>query len=357
MSLSSTLINSQATSKGGSTGGGALGGSGSSGSLSGGGGTGAAVIEQCIELISAGGTPCEGVARQVVRRAIEVLEVEPNVPSVPVPVTVVGNIHGQFSDLMELFLITGTCPDTNFLFLGDYVNFGHQGVECLLLLLCYKIKYPSRITLLRGNHESCGLTQLYGFYSECIRKYGTANLWNSFCELFNCMSIAAVIEQKIFCSHAGLAQEAPCIDQIRVVNRFREVPPSGPMCELLWSDPEETVSGFAPSPRGAGYLYGTDIVTKFTKLNNIDHISRSHQICPNGYTVTMNNLVSTIWSAPNHCNCGNIAAILEVSDIVSIQGQASRQFSTFLAAPSAFTFPVLPSPDFAAPKALPDFFS
>jgi serine/threonine-protein phosphatase 4 catalytic subunit len=127
--------------------------------------------------------------------------------------------------------------------MGDLVDRGHHSVETLLLLLCYKAKYPDRITLIRGNHETRQVTQSYGFYDECIRKYGTANVWRYCTEVFDYLTIAAVVDDCVFCVHGGLSPDLSTLDEIRVLARNEEVPNSGPFCDLLWSDPDDEVEG------------------------------------------------------------------------------------------------------------------
>jgi serine/threonine-protein phosphatase 2A catalytic subunit len=119
----------------------------------------------------------EADVQRLCEKAREILQDESNVQPVRCPVTVCGDIHGQFHDLMELFRIGGPNPDTNYLFMGDYVDRGYYSVETVTLLVALKIRYPQRITILRGNHESRQITQVYGFYDECLRKYGNANVW------------------------------------------------------------------------------------------------------------------------------------------------------------------------------------
>lgn len=169
----------------------------------------------------------------------------------------------------------GECPDTNYLFMGDFVDRGYYSVETFLLLLALKVRYPERITLIRGNHESRQITQVYGFYDECLRKYGSVNVWRYCTEIFDYLALAAIIDNKIFCVHGGLSPTISTLDEIRMIDRKQEVPHDGAMADLMWSDPDDIV-GWMVSPRGAGYLFGSDIVEKFNRENNIDLICRAH---------------------------------------------------------------------------------
>ncbi|KAK3400058.1 Serine/threonine-protein phosphatase PP2A catalytic subunit [Sordaria brevicollis] len=246
--------------------------------------------------------------------AREVLQDESNVQPVKCPVTVCGDIHGQFHDLMELFKIGGSNPDTNYLFMGDYVDRGYYSVETVTLLVALKIRYPNRITILRGNHESRQITQVYGFYDECLRKYGNANVWKYFTDLFDYLPLTALIDNQIFCLHGGLSPSIDTLDNIRALDRIQEVPHEGPMCDLLWSDPDDRC-GWGISPRGAGYTFGQDISEAFNHNNGLTLIARAHQLVMEGYNWSQDRNVVTIFSAPNYCyRCGNQAAIMEIDE-------------------------------------------
>jgi serine/threonine-protein phosphatase 2A catalytic subunit len=261
-------------------------------------------------------------------------------------VTVCGDIHGQFYDLAELFRIGGKCPETNYLFMGDYVDRGYYSLETVTLLVALKVRYKNRITILRGNHESRQITQVYGFYDECLRKYGNANVWKHFTDTFDFLPMTAVVAGRIFCLHGGLSPSIDTLDHARDLDRVQEVPHEGPMCDLVWSDPDDRYvstflfrclfaclcrslltrpnsfihafsCGWGISPRGAGYTFGVDITEQFTHINGLYFIARAHQLVMEGYQWQHNRSVVTVFSAPNYCyRCGNQAAIMEVDDTV-----------------------------------------
>jgi len=252
--------------------------------------------------------------QELCTKAREILVKESNVQPVKCPVTVCGDIHGQFYDLMELFSIGGMPPDTNYLFMGDYVDRGYHSVETVSLLVALKVRYPSRVTILRGNHESRQITQVYGFYDECLRNYGNANVWKAFTDLFDYLPLTALIEKQIFCLHGGLSPSIDSLNHIMDQDRVQEVPHEGPMCDLLWSDPDDRC-GWGISPRGAGYTFGQDISEQFNHNNGLTLIARAHQLVMEGYNWCHEKNVVTIFSAPNYCyRCGNQAAIMEIDE-------------------------------------------
>ncbi|KAA8496136.1 Serine/threonine-protein phosphatase 4 catalytic subunit [Porphyridium purpureum] len=288
---------------------------------------GAADLERWLEKLK----NCEHLTELEVRllcaKAREILIEEANVQIINGPVTIAGDIHGQFYDLMELFRVGGDVPDTKYLFLGDFVDRGYFSVESFLLLLVLKVRWPDRVSLIRGNHESRQITQVYGFYDECLRKYGTANVWRYCTEVFDYLSLGALINGRVFCLHGGLSPSITDIDQIRAIDRKQEVPHDGAMCDLMWSDPED-IEGWALSPRGAGYLFGASVVKQFNHANQLELIARAHQLVMEGYKLMFDNTVVTVWSAPNYCyRCGNVAAILHLDE------NLNRNFQVFQDAP------------------------
>ncbi|TMS17756.1 Serine/threonine-protein phosphatase 2A catalytic subunit alpha isoform [Larimichthys crocea] len=256
----------------------------------------------------------ENQVKVLCEKAKEILTKESNVQEVRCPVTVCGDVHGQFHDLMELFKIGGKSPDTNYLFMGDYVDRGYYSVETVSLLVSLKVRFRERITILRGNHESRQITQVYGFYDECLRKYGNANVWKYFTDLFDYLPLTALVDNQIFCLHGGLSPSIDTLEHIRALDRLQEVPHEGPMCDLLWSDPDDR-GGWGISPRGAGYTFGQDISETFNHANGLTLVSRAHQLVMEGYNWCHDRNVVTIFSAPNYCyRCGNQAAIMELDD-------------------------------------------
>ncbi|KAJ5081188.1 Serine/threonine-protein phosphatase PP2A catalytic subunit [Penicillium angulare] len=168
-------------------------------------------------------------------------------------------------------------------------------VETVSLLVALKIRFPKRITILRGNHESRQITQVYGFYDECLRKYGNANVWQYFTNLFDYFPITALVENQIFCLHGGLSPSIDTLDHIRALDRMQEPPHEGPMCDLLWSDPDER-SGWGISPRGAGYTFGADISESFLHNNGLSLVVRAHQMVMDGYFWSHPECVVTVFS-------------------------------------------------------------
>uniref|UniRef100_A0A7S1KUX9 Serine/threonine-protein phosphatase n=1 Tax=Percolomonas cosmopolitus TaxID=63605 RepID=A0A7S1KUX9_9EUKA len=256
----------------------------------------------------------------------------PNVLTLNAPLVIVGDIHGQYYDFLEMLLTTGQPPHVNMLFMGDIIDRGYYSIQTICLLLCFMLKYPSRVHLIRGNHESENTSKVYGFWEECVTKYGEdtqVHAW--FWEVFNLLPIACTIDSSLFAVHGGLSPSIESVDQIKVLDRFRDVPTEGAFADLLWSDPGENLeSGFIVSPRGAGYLFAEDVLSHFLHLNRFEHLTRAHQLAQEGYRVYWNDKMSTIWSAPNYTyRCGNLASVMSVDE------EGNREYVQFTEAPAS----------------------
>jgi len=270
-------------------------------------------VDKWLEQLKQAKCISENDLKILCEKAKEIFVEESNIQLVSAPVIVVGDIHGQIFDLLELFRTGGEIPTSRYVFMGDYVDRGYNSVETLELLLCLKVKYPSYITLLRGNHESRQICFTYGFYEEINRKYGNTNPWTYFTDLFDYLPIAALIEGKIFCIHGGLSPSVSTVDQIRLINRKMEIPHEGAFCDLMWSDPDD-IETWIMSCRGAGWIFGSKVTDEFCHINNLELVCRAHQLVNEGfkYWFKNQNLV-TVWSAPNYCyRCGNKASILKL---------------------------------------------
>jgi serine/threonine-protein phosphatase PP1 catalytic subunit len=242
---------------------------------------------------------------------------EPALLELSAPITVVGDTHAQYHDLLRIFEMTGHPPHTKYLFLGDYVDRGKQGIDTVCLLFSYKLKYPDRVFLLRGNHECSYINRLYGFFAECYETYPFTGVWREFCDTFSCLPIAALIDAKIFCVHGGISPTLESLDDIRNLKRPLEIPEDGLLCDLVWSDPSADVERWEANERGTSYCFGRAPVQEFLDKFGFDIVVRAHQAVMGGYDFPFlpQQTVITLFSAPNYCyEYGNKGAVLEVDD-------------------------------------------
>eukprot|EP00455_Lapot_gusevi_P022003 TRINITY_DN2294_c0_g1_i1.p1 TRINITY_DN2294_c0_g1~~TRINITY_DN2294_c0_g1_i1.p1 ORF type:complete len:500 (+),score=136.96 TRINITY_DN2294_c0_g1_i1:87-1586(+) len=307
-------------------------------------GTGLPDLEALKEHLSREGRLHIPDAVDLIHRATELLRTEPNLLTLGDPITVCGDVHGQFFDLLRLFEVGGPPETTQYLFLGDYVDRGCFSTECVFYLYALKITYPKRFFMLRGNHECRQLTQFFNFKDECKFKYNL-DLYDEIMLSFDALPLAALINDKFLCIHGGLSPEVKNLNDIQAIDRFMEIPRSGPMCDLLWSDPvpddgdssavhedeeDSDSDGERPRPqvvtrqfsynftRQCSYVYGVEAVEEFLEANNLTSLIRAHEAQLEGYKMQMINAKSgiprviTIFSAPNYCDVyKNKAACLE----------------------------------------------
>ncbi|KAG6481285.1 serine/threonine-protein phosphatase PP1-like [Zingiber officinale] len=259
---------------------------------------------------------------------------QPNLLELEAPVKICGDIHGQYSDLLRLFEYGGFPPAANYLFLGDYVDRGKQSLETICLLLAYKIKYPENFFLLRGNHESSSINRIYGFYDECKRRF-SVRLWRTFGDCFNCLPVAALVDDKILCMHGGLSPELSRLEQIKSLPRPTDVPEGGLLCDLLWADPGRDAQGWGENDRGVSWTFGADTLTEFLSRLDLDLICRAHQVVEDGYEFFADKQLVTIFSAPNYCGeFDNAGAMMIVDETLTCSFQifkpAEREPNTML---------------------------
>ncbi|XP_032869906.1 serine/threonine-protein phosphatase 2B catalytic subunit gamma isoform-like isoform X1 [Amblyraja radiata] len=271
----------------------------------------------------------EEAAIKIIEDGAAVFRKERTLIEVDAPVTVCGDIHGQFFDLMKLFEIGGAPSSTQYLFLGDYVDRGYFSVECVLLLWVLKIHHATTLFLLRGNHECRHLTEYFTFKQECRIKYSD-QLYNVCMGAFDCLPLAALVNHQFLCLHGGLSPDIHSLDDIRRLDRFKEPPAFGPMCDMLWSDPtedygsEKTPDHFSHNTvRGCSYFFSYAAVCKFLQHNNLLSVIRAHEAQDAGYRMYRKNQATgfpsliTIFSAPNYLDVyNNKAAVLKYENNV-----------------------------------------
>ncbi|XP_065655533.1 serine/threonine-protein phosphatase 5 isoform X2 [Hydra vulgaris] len=259
-------------------------------------------------------------------------EKQPSLVEINIPenekLTVCGDIHGQFYDLLNIFKINGYPSEKNpYLFNGDFVDRGSFSVEVILVLFSYKLLYPNHFFMARGNHESATMNQMYGFEGEVKEKY-SAKMADLFTEVYNLLPLSHLINKKVLTMHGGLfSNDNVTLEDIKKVDRNRQPPDSGIMCELLWSDPQPQM-GRSPSKRGVGCSFGPDVTKAFCKKNNLEYIIRSHEVKPEGYEVMHDGKCITVFSAPNYCDqMGNKGAF------ITLRTDLKPVFTTYEAVP------------------------
>ncbi|VDO28002.1 unnamed protein product [Onchocerca flexuosa] len=238
--------------------------------------------------------------------------------NVSIPVVVVGDIHGQYADLQRIFAAVGRPGRTRFLFLGDYVDRGPQSLECICSLIAWKIAYPKRIFLLRGNHEFASVNREYGFYDELAARFSVGQamrLWKEFNDLFSIFPFSALIKNKILCMHGGLSPHLESLNDIRNIKMpVMEAFPDTLEQDLVWSDPKLDMRGYEPNKlRNVSIAFGEDIVYKTCKRLNLDLIIRAHQVMENGYGFFAGRKLITVFSAPLYAELNNKGAVIRIS--------------------------------------------
>lgn len=272
-------------------------------------------------------------ALQIMLQAKKTFGTFPSLVDIEVPddktITVCGDIHGQYYDLINIFATNGLPSEDNpYLFNGDFVDRGSFSLECIMLLMCWKCLYPNHFFMSRGNHEGRNLNKVYGFEGEVKAKLDE-KCFNLFSEIFDWLPLCHVINKRVFCVHGGLfSRDGVTLDEIRKIPRNRDIPDDGLMCEMLWSDPSP-IKGRHPNKRGVGVAFGPDVTEEFLKTNGLELIIRSHEVKDEGYEIDHGGKLITVFSAPNYCDqIGNKGAFIRLNG-----KEMKPQFTTFDAVP------------------------
>ena len=253
-----------------------------------------------IKLVTESKLLSEDELKYLCIKSMEIFMQESSFLELTAPIIICGDIHGQYRDLIRLFDFGGSPQKKQYLFLGDYVDRGKNSIECIALLLAYKVKYPKNIYLLRGNHESEMINRTYGFFDECRRRYNLRT-WKIFSDCFNWLPIAALVNERILCMHGGISPDLQSLNNIKQIVRPTEVPDKGLLCDLLWSDPEKGAEDWASNSRGISVLFNENLVEKALDELDIDLICRAHQVVEEGYEFFAQRKLVTVFSAPNYC--------------------------------------------------------
>ncbi|CAF0986127.1 unnamed protein product [Adineta steineri] len=282
-------------------------------------------IDLLIHHLKNEGRLDEPTWRHLLLQAKAILVQEPNVVCIPRGCTIVGDIHGQFYDLLSIFELGGPFGQQTYVFLGDYVDRGSFSCECLFLLLALKINYPRSFILIRGNHESRQMTQVFTYQKECKVKY-SLELWHESMLLFDCLPICVLIDDRFLCMHGGISPHIKNITDIAKLNRFQEIPSEGSLCDIMWSDPSRPFTGQQThawtfnNTRNCSFFFNYNTCERFLIDNSLLSIIRAHEVVPNGVLFLENGSISqfpvliSVFSAPNYCDVYNNTAALIIYD-------------------------------------------
>lgn len=248
-------------------------------------------IDDMIERFRSGKKLHKKYVYQIIAAVKELVYDEPTMVEMDVKtghkLTVCGDTHGQYFDLLEIFRLNGFPSESHYyLFNGDFVDRGSWSTEIALLLYAYKWLRPSAFFLNRGNHETDDMNRVYGFEGECKAKYNE-KVFKLFSESFSALPLATLIGKKYLTLHGGLfSDDKTTLDDVRKLDRHQQRQPGqqGLMMEMLWTDPQP-MPGRGPSKRGVGLQFGPDVTKKFCEKNGLEAVIRSHEVRMEGYEV------------------------------------------------------------------------
>lgn len=218
---------------------------------------------------------------------------------------VIGDIHGNLDTLLRLIEIIGKKNPEIVIFLGDIVDRGIKQLECLILILVLKIRYPNKYYLLKGNHETLEMNQSYGFFQDFMSKFNDQKKFDEILTLYNTLPFCALINKSILCLHGGIPDDFEILRKLKglkpkdIVSVFKSIAKS--LIQIMWNDPKSGLKGFSESFRGPGIKnFGEDVFDGFMKEYNLNYLIRSHEIFPEGFRWFFKKRLLSIFSSANY---------------------------------------------------------
>lgn len=278
-------------------------------------------LDHCIESLKSGRLLNYMEIKIVSEKAKQIFKEEQNIVKISPPLTICGNINSQFSNLLEIFKISGDIPETNYLFLGGYSS----SIEVISLLFCLKVRHPKRITILRGLSEDFGYSQTCGFYEEAKRNYGNEEIFKIICEVFNYLPLAAIINNNIFCISGGLSPDFETLEEINKIDRFVCIDNSDNIFGLMANSPVEysywkflyfynIINGWMQAPKSNEKYFLEEVTERFEKKNKIDLIICGRHLMEDGFRFFHNNKLISLFSTPDFGINRNKGAIIEIDE-------------------------------------------
>lgn len=288
-------------------------------------------VQQIIEYFKCDKLIHQKFALQIILSAQKIFESQPSLVNISVPegvrLTVVGDVHGQFFDVMKIFELYGM-PNENsqwYLFNGDFVDRGAYSTEVALTLFALKVSFPNSFFISRGNHEFDHLNRVYGFEMEVKKKY-SPTLYSYFQKSFRSLPLCHTINNSIFVVHGGIPGNCPTVQEIQSLDRFSynedAASSDSLITPLMWSDPREQ-DGIGRSFRGPNVQeFGPDITQSFLTKNSLKLIIRSHVYKTTGFEIEHKGSLITVFSAPNyHDSEESVGAVIHVDSASAIDIQ------------------------------------
>ena len=247
---------------------------------------------------------------QILRKAEEIFKeenllLEFNLDDSKNEVWVIGDIHGNLETLLRLIEIIEEKKPEFVIFLGDIVDRGTNQLECLILVLAFKIRYPNRYYLLKGNHETLEMNKTYGFFQEFKYRYKDQKKFDEVLAVYNVLPFCALVDKSTLCLHGGIPEDYAILSKLKglkprdIVSVFKTIAKS--LVQIMWNDPKPSVGGFTESFRGPGIRsFGEDVFNDFMKENNLKYLIRAHEVFPEGYKWFFNERLLSIFSSANY---------------------------------------------------------